>query len=488
MKTGRNDPCPCGSGKKYKKCCLQKDQEANARRPLIPTSSHRDLPAAPPRPARPVAPPHISRPKPPPEPPDPAMEKINARWREFEAQDPAGRVAVYRKALDEPELMEDEIAFEMLSCLHTDALQSGERSRFDEYVAALRERLPEVYKASAHFYLSMSLQGALADGRMEAVRPLALELATHAGPHIDTVHRSLEALAYHGQLSVLVEAMRVAWPGVKATRDILPWALSEFGEEGAAYEIYDYIEHTPSPTVDDSALLERIRFYFDEPDLDFLRGFMDDLTGQNARVWKVNDFSLRSPRPKKRRDDWDDEEEENEQPDPGANNLFRLIAEFIGYLHRHEGVPYPRGQLARGELARYFLQRHNSELDPRPSMMESALHPDRKLPKPPPPIHPLCPERVTFEVCLAQMVGTFNNLFHKAAALFEIVPAWLRFLESRGLIDEQTRTKVVADLLPLQAAIQRLWGTFRDDPALTRAAQHWPEDAAKGLAEATGRP
>ena len=24
-KVGRNDPCPCGSGKKYKKCCLPKD-------------------------------------------------------------------------------------------------------------------------------------------------------------------------------------------------------------------------------------------------------------------------------------------------------------------------------------------------------------------------------------------------------------------------------------------------------------------------------
>jgi uncharacterized protein YecA (UPF0149 family) len=22
-KVGRNDPCPCGSGKKYKKCCLE---------------------------------------------------------------------------------------------------------------------------------------------------------------------------------------------------------------------------------------------------------------------------------------------------------------------------------------------------------------------------------------------------------------------------------------------------------------------------------
>jgi uncharacterized protein len=23
-KIGRNEPCPCGSGKKYKKCCLEK--------------------------------------------------------------------------------------------------------------------------------------------------------------------------------------------------------------------------------------------------------------------------------------------------------------------------------------------------------------------------------------------------------------------------------------------------------------------------------
>ena len=27
MKIGRNDPCPCGSGLKYKKCCLGKEKE-----------------------------------------------------------------------------------------------------------------------------------------------------------------------------------------------------------------------------------------------------------------------------------------------------------------------------------------------------------------------------------------------------------------------------------------------------------------------------
>ena len=30
MKPGRNDPCHCGSGKKYKKCCLSKDDASAA--------------------------------------------------------------------------------------------------------------------------------------------------------------------------------------------------------------------------------------------------------------------------------------------------------------------------------------------------------------------------------------------------------------------------------------------------------------------------
>ena len=29
-KVGRNQPCPCGSGKKYKQCCLQTDEAARA--------------------------------------------------------------------------------------------------------------------------------------------------------------------------------------------------------------------------------------------------------------------------------------------------------------------------------------------------------------------------------------------------------------------------------------------------------------------------
>jgi|LakMenE01Jun11ns_1017448.scaffolds.fasta_scaffold9867676_3 uncharacterized protein len=31
-KIGRNDPCPCGSGKKYKNCCLPKDKPSGKKK------------------------------------------------------------------------------------------------------------------------------------------------------------------------------------------------------------------------------------------------------------------------------------------------------------------------------------------------------------------------------------------------------------------------------------------------------------------------
>jgi tetratricopeptide (TPR) repeat protein len=38
-KIGRNDPCPCNSGKKYKKCCMATDEAAaRAARPAQPTA------------------------------------------------------------------------------------------------------------------------------------------------------------------------------------------------------------------------------------------------------------------------------------------------------------------------------------------------------------------------------------------------------------------------------------------------------------------
>jgi hypothetical protein len=44
-KAGRNDPCPCGSGKKYKKCCLLM-HEADERQRAAEQQAERDKRAA----------------------------------------------------------------------------------------------------------------------------------------------------------------------------------------------------------------------------------------------------------------------------------------------------------------------------------------------------------------------------------------------------------------------------------------------------------
>jgi len=481
MKAGRNDPCPCGSGKKYKKCCLAKDQEESLRQtaviapppsPVAPPRSVPFLTQQHPKPAGPTAPVCASEAPTPPLPLDPVTERGDSRWREFESQNDGGRIAVFLKTLEDAEVMTDDLAFEMLSILHTDAVKSGGRTRFAECVGALRERRPEVFDEGAHFYLSWCLLDALAESRQEVVPSLAWELAARAGRDIDIFNRATDALGYHGQLYVLVEALRIAWPVVKSSDNVVPWGVSEFAEKGVNHEIFDYLEHTASPDPADAVLLDRVRFFVEEPREDYLRQFIGDLTGKSGREWQADDFALRPPR-KRSREDWGAEQEERQTPDRGAINLSRLISAFVGYLRREEGVPFARGELVRQELYRYFVRRNAGDLDPHPSMLDQALHPNRKLPKPPRPAHPLCPERVTLDVHLGGMMGLMNGLYHSAAALFQAMPAWLRFLESRRLIDAGTSRKVAAELLPLHATLLRIWEQYTDDPLLYRQGQAW---------------
>jgi SEC-C motif len=486
MKSGRNDPCPCGSGKKYKKCCLFKDQAALSTRtdvleppPSFVTSPRPDSFGTDDhlKPAGPTPPARAARAPAPPLPVDPVTERANSLWREFKSQNGDDRTAVFLRALEDADVMSDDLAFEMLTILRADAVNSGGRARFAELVGAYRGRLPEAYDQGAHYYLSWCLVDALAESRQEAVLSLTRDLAARAGRDIDIFNRALEALEYHGQLEVLVEAMRIAWPFVKSSDQIVPWGISEFAAKGASFEIYHCLEHISSADAIEAILLDRVQFFVDNPSDDYLREFVGDLTGKSGREWQADDFALRRQRQRSREDresESESESEERESPDQGANNLSRLIVAFVGYLRREEGVPFPRGELVRQHLYRYFLRRNEGDLDPRPSMLELATHPNRKLPKPPPPAHPLCPQRVTLDAYLAELMGPFNGLYYSAATLFQAIPAWQRFLESRRLIDAGTTRKLAAELLPLHATLLKIWKQHTEDPSLYHQGQAPP--------------
>jgi SEC-C motif len=218
MKAGRNDPWPCGSGKKYKKCCLGKELAASATQPSafsseLSAAGSRGPASSGTRARESVSSGALAQATATQEPPalrDPIAERADRCWEEFESQSQEGRIAIFLETLEDAEVMTDNMAFEMLACLHSDALERGERARFPEFVGALRERRPKVYEESAHSYLSWCVQDALAENRLESVASPTRDLAARAGYDIDVFDRVADALAYHGQLSVLAEAFRIA--------------------------------------------------------------------------------------------------------------------------------------------------------------------------------------------------------------------------------------------------------------------------------------
>lgn len=477
MKAGRNDPCPCGSGRKFKKCCLGK--------PQLTTSLPQDVTPVLAASAAPQKAPAWSKSLPreelapvaPPQPLDPLQEKWDAVWNEFKSQDGETREAIFLGMLDDKELMNEEAAFEMLNQLHDDVVARGDREQFGRLIQTLAERRPELYEHDAHYYLSWQLLDALADGRPD-ILSLTQALAARADRNIDTVNRGLRALAYHGQLVPLVEAMRIGWPLVRDSDNVMAWGIGEFSEAGAAYEMYAYLEGASSPNPSDANLLERIRYFVEEPRLEYVVEFIGDVSSPMDNAWTVADFTLNPPPKRRRRGEWDDEDDDDEGETPvdrEAQNLFRLISQFVGYLRRVERVPYPRGELIRHALHNYFIQRHRGDLNPRLSMIEQVLHPKKKVPPPPKPSHPLCPERVTFDACLAERFGFMSAQYHQAAALFGAIPAWLRFLQSARLIDDEQRVRTLEELRPMHASVLKLMEDYKDDPTLYRSLKGWPD-------------
>ncbi|MGH9839063.1 MAG: YecA family protein [Blastocatellia bacterium] len=475
MSTGRNDPCPCGSGKKYKKCCLAKDEEAKGK----------ETAASPVSAATPALPARKERPKPP---PDPRVEAWNARYEKFEASDYEGRIALFTRTLAEPELMDGEMAFEMLSELFEPAVEHNERDRFDALIESLRERLPKVYEKEAHYLLENLIMNALVMQRAERVDSLARELARLAGNQIDTWNQVESRLAYHGYLATLVETMREAWPKVRESSKIVPWGVDKFSNRASQYEMLHYIAETHEPRGDDPILLERMRALFgDEFDSERMAEMTALMAGQDQRRWTMEDFKLEPPR-RRSRDAWDDDEEdeddektEEKKGDPGRSNLFNLTLQFIGYAHRVEGVSYTKANLASGEIFRFITRRHAGELEYHESMLDSAL---RSAGKKRDPIkkynryeHLLCPDRERWDTFLAGMLQMLNHQPHNVAAAMELVPAWMRFLQTQGLIDAELRRRTLDALKKVAADLLKGMSGMHADPTLAAAIKHWPEDA-----------
>jgi len=408
-------------------------------------------------------------------------EAWDKRWDEFESGDYEERMAVFKQTLDEPELMDGEMAYETLSRIFEEAVERDERDKFDALVESLRERLPEVYEKEAGYFLNWRILNALVMKRPEEVDSLAREFALIAHKEIETWSQVEARLAYHGYLTTLVEAMRLAWPQVRKSGEILDWAIEEFCVHAAQYEVLNYALQADAPEANDPALLDRVKFFYgDELDVGRMAADLDSLTGKATRAWTMDDFKLDQPRSRSHKRPRA-KDADAEASAAGEKSLSNLTMQFVGYAWRMEGVPHSKAIMAGVAIDSFILERHAGELEQDEGGYGSSGRKRGAVKGGGYFGHLLCPDCKRFDHYLAKMLGMFNYQPYRAAAAMELVPAWMRFLQTQGLVDAEMRKRTLVDLKPLAGEVRKIFDNIHSDPALREAIKRWPKDADKEL-------
>jgi hypothetical protein len=444
MKVGRNDPCPCGSGKKYKKCCLAKDEAAArvAREELLVAQ-------------RAIAP--VFEPPSPPPAPSPLVQAQNKLWEEFEAAQRAEQPALFQRALAETEVLDAELAFEMLCQIR----DHQDRATFHAALGALQSQRPELYKQDAHYYLDWQITDAVAIEDLSKLPELGMALAETAGKDLDTFYQVLEQLEYYGQLDLIVQMLVQAWPHVRSSNKFVPGADDEFALGAMDLTLFARLEQNPDLDPEDPALVAELEA-FAEIDQQLLSSLVALLKGQPERRWTLDDFAFQPPR---RRDEWYDEDEDEEEEDPAAAQLRDLTFTFLGEIHREQGISLAKGDLARKSIQIYILERHAGELEPVDSPLSLGRSKGRKTPsvlRQRRPANPLCPDRATLDHFIARKFNFISPSYYEAAATLELMPAWLGFLERRGLLTSEQHHAALADLHRLVAEAAPIWQNRTD--------------------------
>jgi hypothetical protein len=188
-KPGRNDPCPCESGKKYKKCCLTKDEALARAAPAVARS-------------------------PAPLPIDAAHDVFpRAPARSLEAE-----LAEARSYADPSRPLDPEFAVDELSGVVERLIKAGRAAEARALLAEIEPHQTEAFQLNAPYVALWRMECALAldDGTdLAAARTLGPEVENIPELVEDLVHR----LAWEGRDEALSLLLETALPGIRRKRD-----------------------------------------------------------------------------------------------------------------------------------------------------------------------------------------------------------------------------------------------------------------------------
>ncbi|MHB8872490.1 MAG: SEC-C domain-containing protein [Myxococcaceae bacterium] len=217
----RNAPCPCGSGKKYKKCHLEHDLAAEKQRPADQAGL---LPKLGPAPAaEPAAPP---RQHPPRREPTEHEKRWNALFEQLKTASADKMLELGRAYVESESEFDEEDAFALAVEFLEPALEeAGRAAELRPFIELIRQRHPEAYEANLGYFAERALCAAYEAG--QDPEPHLLEWARTPTRQFDYFLKAVEQALFHGRERLALQALRVGKPALLDDGEIFDSAKRE---------------------------------------------------------------------------------------------------------------------------------------------------------------------------------------------------------------------------------------------------------------------
>lgn len=375
MKVGRNDPCPCGSGSKYKKCCLPKDEAQSRAQPAASApASDRATPKEPLRfgPLIPAgqkieetpdeqtfAEPELPRSAPRREYPrvddvlpqlSPSDEKLVDDWweqvkpfyiKQRDADQMLRRVVQFLETRPDlfPHLaLHEEFLFEL-------GAELGRRQRWSDYIRLLRrlrQEQPRTYSFCFGYYDRDIIYELAIAGRAEEIPAFFGFFRQYPDSHPDSCHTIINFLAWRGLAQPLFELGEAVAVPMATSKEVVGG--------GFALDWLIFREHVPFLDANDSSaaaaaqieqnllvLAPEIPWRLDR---ELIRRNLE-MAIQLPAVLELHEFKPREER-------W----------------LIDLLWNFKGQLHFRKGVPWVQAQFLADRLEDFVFWCADRNHDP----------------------------------------------------------------------------------------------------------------------------
>lgn len=447
---GRNDPCPCSSGKKYKKCCLAKEEARRGQPPQAPEKlTSRTAPSGDRSGAEAPA---IALPAEARRALSPSEQRWERFWEDFEQAPRDERLNRAREVVEtEPEL-DGEWVFELCEKIVPELQREGRLAEADAFLDLICTRHPGAAAEEAHWIAYLRTQNALLRPAGD-VRGALLAWVPHARRNVEFFEAMLERLRFHDRIDEVLAATASAWPLFRDDPELINpqgWFLTP----AVKLVIDRAVESQPGLSPEDPSLWAALMPFLADLDPDRVKEEIRMRAAPSPRGWQASAFAESGPKVEK--------------------DLFLLSLDFRDALHRHFGWTFLRAELGREELTRALLDAEPERPAPRgrsPGKPRTALKRPLLLPSPAP-----------IEQYLLRLVSIFSSKPHRAAALAMALFPWLAFLMDRGLIEPAQAHSLAAELRKRLEPLPRLLDSQVCDPILQRDLAEalraaWPRSA-----------